>query len=159
MTSRLLFWLALIAGPLPALLADTAESPTAPAVVQLDPLRVRSKPITCFGLGLQVYAHAKSKQVARIVIEKVAENSQADRYQVRPGAEIVAINNREVRSLRAQFSQDGDLGALFVNRKRGARIRLKIVPAPGAKPFQVELVQGFVPRSSLLWDQLDQAYP
>lgn len=159
MTSRLLFWLALIAEPLPALLADAAECPTAPAVVQLDPLRVRGKPITCFGLGLQVYAHAKSKQVAKIVIEKVAEDSQADRYQVRPGAEIVAINHRDVRSLRAQFSQDGDLGALFVNRRRGARILLKIVPSPGEKPFQVELIQGFVPRSSLLWDRLDQTYP
>ncbi|ACB77006.1 hypothetical protein Oter_3731 [Opitutus terrae PB90-1] len=125
------------------------------SIVRLDPLRVRSRPITCFGLGLRIYVHPQTKQVVRIIVEQVAVDSEAAAKRIAPGTEILKANGRDVRTLCAPFTAGTEFARLFLNRRRGDRIALELLMSPNAKPRQVTLTQGIVAYAPLPWEHWD----
>lgn len=133
--------------------AETAASERPDDIVRLDPLRVRSRPITCFGLALRIFVHPQSRQVACIVVEHVLADSEAAARGLRPGALILTANGRDVRTLRAPFTAGTDFARLFINRRRGDRITLEIQPAPNETPRRITLTQGLTAHDSLPWER------
>jgi predicted metalloprotease with PDZ domain len=130
---------------MPATLCGT-DAPVLPgksdSTVRMAPYYVRTRPLTSFGLALQMEALVKTKQVLRMFIREVEADSEADFGGLVPGTEILSVDGRNVRTFAVRFDPESDLGRLFVNRARGDRIRLVVIHPGAAKPRTVELVVG-----------------
>ncbi len=127
--------LSLGAAPREAVVEGAAPIPL-PAVV------VEAKPLTSFGISLQLVAVRQTRQILRMFVREVAPGSEADTSGIEPGAEILSIDGRAVDTFIDRFDSESDLGRLFVNRRRGDRLDL-VVKSPGSPASRrVYLVAG-----------------
>ncbi len=113
-------------------------------ILELEPFSVRSKRTvhTSFGLSLLITAEAETRQILKIMIVDVADESEAMARGLGPGAEIISVNDRSVHSLAANFRADSEFGRLFMNRKKSDRIDLAVVKQPGERQTTLTLTQG-----------------
>ena len=110
--------------------------------VDLPHVEVRSHPWTCFGLSFAVLGDPHTHKISHLVIWKVVPNSEADAKGIQPGDEIVEAGWTPVGQLTLDLDRpDNRFRELFINRKPGDRIRLKIRHGHKSKPFVVELTE------------------
>jgi len=137
----------LVPGVAPAPAAARHPGPWNPtadagAPVPLPAIVVQAKPVTSFGLSLELIAVRETKQILRVFVREVVPNSEADYNGLHPGTEILSIDGRAVDTFIVRFDAESDLGRLFVNRHRGDRVRLFIRSPGDAAGHNVELVVG-----------------
>ncbi len=124
------------AGPQKPAAADAGAPVPLPAIL------VQAKPLTSFGLSLQLIAVRQTKQILRMFVREVVPNSEADFNGLQPGTEILSIDGRAVDTFTVRFDAESDLGRRFVNRHRGDRVRLFIRSPGDPAGRNVELVVG-----------------
>ncbi len=129
---------------------ETGTGPT----VRMQPFVVMVPPVTSFGLGLAIFADPQTRQIKRMFIQAVAADSEADRLGLTAGTEILNVDGKSVLSFVVRFSPDSELSRLFVNRRRGDRIRLVVASPPGRPPRAVVLTQGRSRMDGFPWDGL-----
>ena len=139
--------LALCLALAPALAAAGRARPREPAAdlaapVPMEAILVEAKPLTSFGLSLQMVAVRQNKQILRMFVRDVVPQSEADYAGLQPGTEILSINGRAVNTFAVGFTPESELGRLFVNRRRGDRILLLIRPPGETDSRSVTLVMG-----------------
>ena len=130
-----------------ALAAAAGAGAAGPAASEVAPVPMRTytvaeKPLTCFGLSLQMVALRQTKQVLRMFVREVMPDSEADFNGLVTGTEILSINGRAVDSFVVGFDPQSELGRLFVNRRRGDRVTLVVVPPGETAARTVVLVLG-----------------
>ncbi|PTY05181.1 hypothetical protein DB347_17080 [Opitutaceae bacterium EW11] len=113
-------------------------------LVRLAPVLVRDRAMvwTSFGLAFNVSAHRKTNRVERLVVRKVAADSEAAQKGIQPGTEIVSADGRDIRSFVARFNPDSDLGRLFVHRRNGDSIALEVRDPRALETRKLTLTQG-----------------
>ncbi|HVU23688.1 MAG TPA: PDZ domain-containing protein [Opitutus sp.] len=112
------------------------------APVVLPGVRVDGHPWTCFGLSFAVLGNPRTRRVSHLVIWRVAENSEAAFKDIKPGDEILEADDTPVASLSLDLDQPHSrFRELFINRRPGERIRLKIGRRHSGKPFTVALTE------------------
>ena len=139
--------LALCLALAPGLAAAGRSRPPEPATeagapVPLPMILVEAKPLTSFGLSLQMVAVRQTRQVLRMFVREVVPQSEADYGGLQPGTEILSINGRAVDTFVAGFTAESELGKLFVNRHRGDRVLLLVRPPGETDSRSVTLVMG-----------------
>lgn len=92
----------------------------------LDTLEVANRPLTSFGLGLQIFALAPGQPIARLIVRQVGSHSEAAMKGIAPGDEILRVDDRSIHLLEARFDRTGEFSQRFINRRRGDRIVLEI---------------------------------
>lgn len=122
----------------------------APPVV-LKPFEVKGEPITCFGLALALVVDPQTRRIDRLFVLKVTPDSEASIKGLKAGTEILAADNREIRALAAQFDPGSEFNHLFMNRRAGSRLTLRIVSAKGDRPREIQLTQGARSQDSRPW--------
>ena len=125
-----------LVGRSPRQLPDTEEP-----VVVLNPFVVREEPITSFGIALRIEADPTTQLITSLVVIEVPPRSEVWNRAIRKGAEILAVEGKDVRSIAARFDPGSEFNRYFMNRKAGDRLKLTVVSAHGDKPRVVELVQ------------------
>ena len=126
---------------------DLPGAPAKPVV--LPNVRVDGHPWTSFGLSFAVLGNPKTHRVTHLIIWRVAENSEADFKGVKPGDQIVEADGEAVTALTLDLNQTHSrFRDLFINRRPGDRIRLKILEPHAKKPFALDLTEAG-PRSDL----------
>jgi S1-C subfamily serine protease len=129
--------------PRPEVVSDDA--------VHLPPFVVKARPLTSFGLALLIVVNARSKQVDRMFIKEVRADSEADANGLMAGTEIFSVDGRSVRSFVVRFDPESDLYRLFVNRRRGDRIRLVVIAPSATQSRTVVLTQGLPAGNFFPW--------
>ena len=109
-----------------ALIADTPVPPQADEQLAMPKMVVQGNAICSFGISLKCLGDVSTKKITRILISKVVEGSRAESMGLRAGDEILKVNGLKITELRGGMSPDGDIMQLFVNRKKGDAIDLKI---------------------------------
>ena len=93
--------------------------------------------------------------MARIFVTRVLPDSQASIEGMRFGTEILAADNLAVSTFPARLDPGSEMNRLFINRRRGERITLKIVSTPGANPRIVTLTHGVRSAPQPPWTRSD----
>jgi S1-C subfamily serine protease len=117
---------------------ETGAGPT----VRMQPFVVMVPPVTSFGLGLAIFADPQTRQIKRMFIKAVTADSEADMLGLTAGTEILNVDGKSVSSFVIRFNPDSELSRLFINRRRGDRIRLVVASPPDRQPRTVVLTQG-----------------
>lgn len=114
------------------------------SITELEPFIIRDLPAleTSFGLALGVTADPETRQILRLTVKSVAANSEAEVRGFRTGTVILAADGRSVQSLIARFTRDSDFHRLFMERRDGDTIELRVVVRPGESPRVIRLTQG-----------------
>ena len=142
-----ILWFALGLAIAPALAPAAGSGASGPAanegeMLLMRPYLVEAKPLTSFGVSLQIFALPNTKRILRMFIREVLPNSEAGSNGLVPGTEILGINRRSVDSFVIGFDPQSELGHLFVNRPRGDRIQLLVVVPGDTTAHTVVLVAG-----------------
>jgi hypothetical protein len=120
--------------------------------VRLQPFVVVVPPVTSFGLALTILADPQTRQIKRMFIKAVAVDSEAELRGLTAGTEILDVEGKSVSSFVVHFNPGSELSRLFINRRRGDRIRLVVASPPDRRPRAVELTQGRTRRDTPPWD-------
>jgi C-terminal processing protease CtpA/Prc len=119
--------------------------------VRMQPLVVRARPFSSFGLALEIIANPQTRQIIRMFIKEVTVDSEADSKGLTEGTEILSVDGKSVWSFVLRFKPENELFRLFINRKRGDRITLVVVSPSATTPRTVVLTQGLRTTGSFPW--------
>lgn len=117
----------------------TRSVPPPPGVVALAPVRVRNTPICDFAVSLGVRWSIGGDRVEAIRVLNVPPGSDAAAAGVKAGDAVVAINGRKVEEIAGGVGKDDELGKIFLNRRFGDPVILKILPPGQSKVVRVTL--------------------
>ena len=115
------------------------SAPLPPGVVALAPVRVRNTPICDFAVSLSVRWSNRDNRVEAMRILNVPAGSDAALGGVKAGDAVVEINGRKIEEYAGGVGRDDELGRIFLNRKFGDTVDLKILPPGQGKVFRVTL--------------------
>jgi C-terminal processing protease CtpA/Prc len=87
---------------------------------------VQGNAICSFGISLKCLGDVATKKITRILISSVVEGSRAESLGLRAGDEILTVNGLKIAELKGGMSQGGDIMQLFVNRRKGDPLDLKV---------------------------------
>lgn len=129
--------------------ADPPESKPVPpaakraeAIVKLEPMEVLGEPPKLsFGISLQIWQDGLTGNVSTIYITGVKPGSEAAKQGLVPFTQIDRIDGRPVQSYLASLKSGSELGKIFINRKLGAKVALKVLLAGSPKPKTIVLVE------------------
>jgi hypothetical protein len=110
----------------PALIADQPTPTPADDPLAMPKMVVQGNAICSFGISLKCLGDVATRKITRILISSVVEGSRAESMGLRAGDEILKVNGIKITDLKGGMNPDGDIMQLFVNRKRGDAIDLKI---------------------------------
>jgi C-terminal processing protease CtpA/Prc len=108
------------------LLADPPAKPPADDQQTMPKMVVQGNAICSFGISLKCLGDVATKKITRILISSVVEGSRAEFLGLRAGDEILTVNGLKITELKGGMSPDGDIMQLFVNRRKGDPIDLKV---------------------------------
>jgi len=103
---------------------------------------VSEQPIGSFGLSVKATRDPFSPRIAQLIILEVVRHSDADRCGLGPLTQILTIDGRDIHEFAASFDRGSDLSVKLVDRKRGDRIVLEVLPKGAGKSRKVTLVEG-----------------
>jgi S1-C subfamily serine protease len=106
------------------------EKPTAPAdgkVLELEPFKVKGTAASNFAIDIRILVDAGSGKVFKIVVTRVAEDSDASDLGLQVGDEIVSINGLPVAGMDSKVDLNSQIGRLFLNRHPGDSLKLEIM--------------------------------
>lgn len=103
---------------------DASASDAPPSL--LPTLEVKDRALCSFGISVQAFGSLKTRQISRLFVTDVWENSEAEKLGIKPGDEILTINGVKVSEMKGGMQPGSDLFELLVNRGRGARIKLEV---------------------------------
>jgi predicted metalloprotease with PDZ domain len=108
---------------------DKSPAPDKPAdeVVVLEPFKIKAKLISSFAFDLRIYADPDTKKVDRMFVTRVLEDTDAAKFGLRDGDEIIKIDGMAVKDMDARVAPDTPLGAIFLNRQPGEPLNLEVV--------------------------------
>jgi tetratricopeptide (TPR) repeat protein len=118
-------------------------------ILELEPFTMHAKRAlrTSFGLGLVIHVEPETRQIERILVNEVSDDSEAMAKGLGPGGEILGANGRSVRSLAANFQSESEFSRLFMHQQKGDRIELDVIKQPGQPRTKLTLTQGRDARS------------
>lgn len=96
-------------------------------LVVLEPFQVKARPISSFAFDIRIYSDPETKQVDRMFITRVLEDTDAEKAGLQAGDEIIKIDGMAVKDMSARVAPDSQLGALFLNRQPGEPMNLEIL--------------------------------
>ncbi len=96
-------------------------------IVELDPFKIKSAPISSFAFDIRVYSDKETGKVARIFITGVQEDGDAARLGLQAGDEIIKVDGMAVKGMEGRVAQDSQLGALFLNRAPGEPLNIEVI--------------------------------
>jgi hypothetical protein len=123
------------------------DQPSPGTTVLLPPLTVAGKPVGSFGFSVCVLRSEVTQRALLITVKDVQPDSEAKRKGLSPGTEILSIDGTDVHAFKATFARGSDLNSKLLDRARGDRITLEILPIGEAKPRLITLVEGRTPES------------
>lgn len=113
--------------------------PPPAGVIALAPVQVRNRPICDFAVSLGVRWSLGGDRVEAIRVTNVPKGSDAAIAGVKAGDAVIEINGRKIEEFSGGVGKDDDLGKIFLNRRFGDTVRLKILPPGQSKTFRVTL--------------------
>lgn len=94
--------------------------------VTLEAYKFTDQAIGSFTIAIRTAQEAESRKT-RIFIIEVAEESDAERLDLRVGDEIVKIDGVPVESMDPLVTKGTALGKIFLDRKAGAPLNLEVI--------------------------------
>lgn len=106
---------------------ESAVDPTsAEASVTLDPMQVKSHPVSSYAFSFHTIFNEQTKRT-RLIVATVDPNSDAADADLQPGDEIVSIDGELVSGMEPVVGKGTPLGRLFLNRPPGTPLQLEVV--------------------------------
>ncbi len=121
------------------------DQPGPGTTVLLPPLTVAGKPVGSFGFSVRILRSEVTQLALLITVKDVQPDSEAKLKGLSPGTEIMSIDGTDVHQFKATFAKGSDLNSKLLDRARGDRITLEILPIGEVKPRLVTLVEGRTP--------------
>ena len=106
------------------------EKPPAPAngqVIALEPFKVQGTAASNFGIDIRILVDVRTKKVFKIVITRVAEDSDASDLGLQVGDEIVKIDGLLVQGMDPKIDTTSQIGRIFLNRHPGDQLKLEVI--------------------------------
>lgn len=92
----------------------------------LPAMRVKGELKCSFGLAFAVIREPTSRRVVRLVVTDVYEPSSAANVGLKPGDEILALNDEKVSGMTGGFKRGERLFDLLINRPAGEKLFAEI---------------------------------
>jgi S1-C subfamily serine protease len=130
-----------------ALLAPLSSKgkPPAPAdgkVLELEPFKVKGTAASNFAIDIRILVDAGTKKVFKVVVMRVAEDSDASDLGLQVGDEIVTINGVPVAGMDSRVDITSQIGRLFLNRHPGDSLKLEVITRRTQK-ITLRALQGY----------------
>jgi C-terminal processing protease CtpA/Prc len=122
--ASLLFLLALLS----SVFAGQKPAPLEEDPLVLDPYKVSGTALSNFPIDIKVVVNPETKKVAKIVISRVKDKSEAADLGMQAGDEIVSVDGVVVAGMDPKIDRASQIGLLFLNRKPGEALKLEILP-------------------------------
>jgi S1-C subfamily serine protease len=104
--------------------------PPAPAdskVFVLEPFKVKGTAASNFAIDIRILVDAGTKKVFKMVVTRVAEDSDASDLGLQVGDEIVKIDGVPVEGMDSKVDRTSQIGRIFLNRHSGDSLKLEII--------------------------------
>jgi len=111
---------------LPAEPAGSAAPSAEEDVVRLPEIAVTTTAHCNFGFGIVIFGDVKAGMISRILIDEVIPGSDAARFGLQKGDEILSVNGTRVSEMKGGMKGGSDLFRLLINRPPGERIDVEV---------------------------------
>jgi C-terminal processing protease CtpA/Prc len=121
---------------------DKPPAPGTTKVFELEPFRVKGTAASNFAIDIRILIDSRTNRVFKILITRVAADSDASDLGLQVGDEIVKIDSIPVEGMDPKVDITSQIGRIFLNRHPGDPLRLEIITRRTQK-ITLRALQGY----------------
>jgi len=112
----------------------------ADTTIHMDPVIVTADSRLSFGFSLRLVREETGNRILAMYIDRVQEESDAQRKGLEAGSQVLSIDGRAVSEYEGTFRIGSELHRILIGRPEGARVTLEVRPlGANTKPNKITI--------------------